>query len=79
MTEYLDGLLMTWPAWALILTVAVSILTLGKGADVLVEDASEEAARVLTRMVGDVEDAAALQIQRRIIASEDASVIARSR
>ena len=39
MTEYLDTLLALWPAWALVATIVVSILALGKGADVLVEDA----------------------------------------
>lgn len=39
MTEYLDTLLALWPTWALAVTIAVSILALGKGADVLVEDA----------------------------------------
>ncbi len=39
MAEYLDSLVVTWPWWALMLTIAVSILALGKGADWLVEDA----------------------------------------
>ena len=39
MAEYLDSLVVTWPWWALLLMIAVSILALGKGADWLVEDA----------------------------------------
>ena len=39
MTEYLDAVMAAWPWWALIATVAFSIACLGKGADVLVEDA----------------------------------------
>ncbi len=39
MTESLDTLLAVWPTWALVATIAISILALGKGADVLVEDA----------------------------------------
>ena len=37
MAEYLDSLVVTWPWWALLLMIAVSILALGKGADWLVE------------------------------------------
>ena len=39
MAEYLDSLVVTWPWWALLLMIAVSVLALGKGADWLVEDA----------------------------------------
>ena len=39
MTEYLDALMSSWPSWALLSTLVVSILALGKAADVLVEDA----------------------------------------
>ena len=39
MTEYLDTLLAVWPTWALVVTIGASILVLGKGADVLVENA----------------------------------------
>ncbi|MEE8130723.1 MAG: sodium:calcium antiporter [Vicinamibacterales bacterium] len=39
MTEYLDTLISVWPSWALLTTLVVSILILGKAADVLVEDA----------------------------------------
>ena len=39
MTEYLDTVLAFWPSWALLATFVVSILVLGKAADVLVEDA----------------------------------------
>ena len=39
MAEYLDSLVVTWPWWALVLTLVVSILVLGRGADWLVEDA----------------------------------------
>ena len=39
MSEYLDVLLATWPSWALLVALAVSIFALGKGADVLVKDA----------------------------------------
>ena len=39
MTEHLDTLVVLWPTWALVTTIAISVLALGKGADVLVEDA----------------------------------------
>ena len=39
MTEYLDAIVETWPSWALLVSLAVGILVLAKGADVLVEDA----------------------------------------
>ncbi len=39
MTEYLDTLVSLWPTWLLVTAIAMSLLTLGKGADVLVEKA----------------------------------------
>ena len=39
MAGYLDSLVVTWPAWALVSTLAISVVALWKGADWLVEDA----------------------------------------